>query len=343
MKQFNEEINDIKTTFSKINDKKDSLNYYVLVKNKEQELLHSQKNIIKKAKGTCIRRVLQLMRMSKRLSGKGLDMDNYTVHSEKAKKFYRSHFWDYVKFTDSLLLRVPVLKNKLDEYFETIVTQKPDSIIADIDWLIEKAKGNQEVYFEILSILANKYMTPKRVEQDAVFVHLADKYLLTQELSSSFNENKFEFIQNIRNRMALNIIGAQAPPLTLRDSKGNNFSLYDLHGEFTIILFYDPDCEHCGEEVAKLQLSYEYLKENDTQVLGVCLSPDMEKWKKYIDDNEIEWINLADIERVSSFRHDYNVFGSPLLFLLDNDKRIIDKDVSSNAIIHSLKHIKREK
>ncbi|MFW5725289.1 MAG: peroxiredoxin family protein, partial [Bacteroidota bacterium] len=55
---------------------------------------------------------------------------------------------------------------------------------------------------------------------------------------------------------------------------------------------------------------------------------DRNKWLNYIEKNELPWINVSDPSNQSGFRDKYDIWATPLLFLLDQDKRIMAKRIT---------------
>jgi hypothetical protein len=64
----------------------------------------------------------------------------------------------------------------------------------------------------------------------------------------------------------------------------------------------------------------------------VCTQHDREKWEKYIVDNGLGWINGWDPQRLSRFDYYYNVDSTPLVYILDRDKKIIAKRLAVEDI-----------
>ena len=52
---------------------------------------------------------------------------------------------------------------------------------------------------------------------------------------------------------------------------------------------------------------------------------DIPKWKGFIKEFELDWLNYADPHLRSNFRVQYNVRTTPVIYILDKDKKIIAK------------------
>lgn len=77
---------------------------------------------------------------------------------------------------------------------------------------------------------------------------------------------------------------------------------------------------------------YEKNRENGIAVFAVCTQHDKEIWEKYIVDHGLNWVNGWDPQRLSRFDYLYNVESTPLIYILDRDKRIIAKRLATADI-----------
>ena len=134
-------------------------------------------------------------------------------------------------------------------------------------------------------------------------------------------------------RLSPNLIGTIAPFLDIPDENGENQSLHDIDAEFTALFFYDPDCGHCKTETPKVKEIVANYSDKGVKVYAVCTEFDQEMWQEFIVNQGVEsWTNVIDIENKSNFRGKYNIMGTPRLFVLDANKRIIAKQIDSIAL-----------
>jgi hypothetical protein len=67
-------------------------------------------------------------------------------------------------------------------------------------------------------------------------------------------------------------------------------------------------------------------------VFAVGIESDMDVWKKYIRDNKLDWINVSDLYNQTNFRSFYDIYSTPVIYLLDDRKRIIAKRLDAERI-----------
>jgi hypothetical protein len=256
-----------------------------------------------------------------------------------AYQFYKDHYWDGILLTDERLIRTPVLQGRFDRYFDQVLPQMSDSLNRYADQILAGSRPNEEMFKFFLSSLTDKYVNPKYMGQDAVFVHLFEKYYLAGAADSWMNEKYKKFIFDRGYSLMMNVIGKKAAELPMVDTLGKNFSLYAMQGPFTVICFWDPTCGHCKEEVPKVDSIFQSKwKKQGLKLVGVMTDGGKENWLKYIRENKLkDWVHVYQTDQIKdriykeglpSYRQLYDVYQTPMIYLLDKDKNIVAKKLT---------------
>ena len=257
--------------------------------------------------------------------------------------YYKKHYWDNMDFSDERMLRTPIFFNKMDQYLEKLTPKHPDSISVSADILVEKARANKEVFQYVVSYITSTYERSKIMGMDAVFVHMVEKYYINGECEW-VKEKQLEKIIERANRISPNMIGKRPPNLVFKDTLDKFHSLYHVQAKYTLLLFYDPDCGHCKKETPKLKSVCDSLVDAgiDIKVFAVTTEFDVDKWKAFIKKFDVgNWINVGDIQfdeegnpvATSNWREQYDIHSTPVIYLLDQEKKIIAKRISEKQII----------
>ena len=252
--------------------------------------------------------------------------------------YYKKHYWDGITFMDNRIIRTPFFLPKVEKYFRDIIVPSADSIIFESDYLLLLARTNTEMYKFLLNWLTDEYIYPKYMGQDAVFVHLFERYH-SKGISNWLNEKQLTTISNRAYMLMANLIGEKAADLEMVDSTGKPSNLYDLKAEYTIVVFWDPTCSHCKEEVPKLDSIYrEKWKSHGVKIYGVLTEDERPKWIQFIKEKKLfDWVHVYQTDAIRKaeassqkpgFRQLYDVTQTPILYLLDQDKRIIAKKLT---------------
>lgn len=256
---------------------------------------------------------------------------------------YKSHYWDGITFMDDRIIRTPFFLRKLERYYREVISPAADSIIRDVDYKLLLARSAPEMYKFLLNWLTDEYINPKYMGQDAVFVHLFEKYH-SKGLTKWLNESQLDAISRRAYMLMSNLIGDKAADLEMLDTDNKPSSLYNVQADYTVVCFWDPNCGHCKEVVPKLDSVYKAgWKNHNVKIFGV-LTPDgkdanvMPAWKDFISSRGLgEWVHVYQTketeaknvaEQRPSFRQLYDVTMTPTLFLLDKEKRIIAKKLT---------------
>lgn len=253
--------------------------------------------------------------------------------------YFRKHYWDGVNLTDARLIRTPVLQPKLDRYFDEVLPQDPDTLKSEADDIILKARPDKDMYQYFLSQLTEKYVNPKYMGQDAVFVYLFQRYYVTGEADGWMTEKYRKFIFDRGYSLMANTIGDKAANIIMVDTLEKAVPLYSVDAKYTVICFWDPTCSHCQEEVPKLDSLYENKwKASGIKIYGVMTSGGKDLWLKYIKEHNLkDWIHVYQTEEMKTaesssgkpgYKQLFDVYQTPMLYLLDKDKRIIAKKLN---------------
>lgn len=257
-------------------------------------------------------------------------------------KYYKSHYLENVDFSDERLLRTPLFYNKIKTYTQQLTVPLPDSIIRSVDTIIEKSRANKEVFKYSVATLANFYETSNIMGYDKVFVHIAEKYYLSNDAYWADSTLKAKIHERVM-KIKPNILGEPAHNLAMPDTALKMHSLYDIKAKYTILVFWDPTCSHCKTEIPKLSQYYDSVKTQGVEVFSVGIESDIELWKKFIRDNKLKWINVSDLYNQTNFRNYYDIYSTPVIYLLDEEKHIIAKRLDTDKIRDFIRHAQEKK
>jgi hypothetical protein len=248
-------------------------------------------------------------------------------YNEFVLDFMHTHFWDDIDINDSRLLRTPILYRSLEKYLDHYCYQDPDSLIKYCDELIERTKNSEENHKYMLSYTLNKYANSKLMGQDAIYVHIADEYYAKGKTPWVDSTNLYKIVNGAK-RMRNSLIGKKAKNIILSDSSGVMHNMYNSNTDYTLLWFWDPDCGHCKKATPKLIAAWDTLSTLYNMTgYSICTEPERDKWVKYLKEHTNPFINLADFNYRSNFREDYDISGTPRLFILDKNKNIIAKKI----------------
>jgi peroxiredoxin len=252
--------------------------------------------------------------------------------------FYKTHFFDNYNVGNPAMHRTPVLFQRVDMYMEKMTPQHPDSINQSLDRVFELMMPSKETFQWYFVYFLNKYAKSNLVGFDAVYVHLAKKYIETG-MTDGFleKENSLKIVQNA-NKFFPILLGKRAPEIKVFKEDNSTVTLSDVKAKYTILFFYAPDCGHCQKQSPLLVEFLTKAKEKkwDVKVLAVCtyVGPDKmpECWKYAQEKGFGDFINTVDPYLISRYKTLYNVETTPQTFVLDENKIIRSKSIDTKQL-----------
>ncbi len=268
-------------------------------------------------------------------------LGNGRKDSTFAYRYYKAHYFDKFDLKDDRLLRSPVFGNKIKQFFEKLTPQIPDSINQAAKRVINLTDEKSETFKFLVYWITNTYEKSEIMGMDAVFVYMAKNYYMNGKAYWVEDEQ----LGKIKERVtALEpcLIGVTANNMHLLKSDFHPIALNDIKKKYTLVYFWDPSCGHCQKVTPKLRDFYNtYKKEFDLEVLGVYIEADTTEWFKYIKEKELNWINAADLLGTAQFRKYYDIYSTPVLYVLDRNKKIIAKRIDVEKIEDFLKNYEK--
>jgi len=336
MNSHGKELSTLQSQISQTKSKADSIAIRDKIKKLNEEVRVERENVISKNPNTLLSTLLTALRDP--IIPPTPMLANGKPDSSFAYQYYKAHYWDNISLTDDRLIRTPLFEPKLDYYFKNLVVPVPDSIDREIDHMLLYSRTNQEMYKYLMVYFTQKYVNPEYMGQDAVFIHIFDKYI-NAGLAEFFTDKYRKFINDRAYSIMANLIGQPAANLSMTDSSGKAVSLYEIPSEFVLVCFWDPTCSHCKETIPRLDSIYKAKwKYEGVTIFAVMVDGGQDNWRKFIRDHNLgEWVNVyqTDAQRDEvtqagkpDYRQLYDVYQTPELFLLDKDKRIVAKKLS---------------
>lgn len=267
-----------------------------------------------------------------------------------AYHYFKKHYWDGVSFYDDRLARTPFFESRIDKYFEQLVYPSSDSVIKELDYMLGYASINEEMQKFLLLKFVNRYLNQKYMWEDAVFVHLFERYFSQKEYPWLTAQGK-KIISDRAYSLMSNIMGTPAADIELNDTAGKKTDLYSVQASYVLVTIWDPTCSHCKELVPRLDSAYRaHWKSLGMKMFGLARETDGRKsdWMNFIHEHHLnDWIHVyyskeEDQARINagipSYAQLYDVQSFPTLYLLDKDKKIIAKKLTLEQIDEILAH-----
>lgn len=128
-------------------------------------------------------------------------------------------------------------------------------------------------------------------------------------------------------------VGAIAPDFIGPDPEGNELILSEVRGKVTLVDFWAAWCKPCRMENPNVKRVYEKYKDKGFTVVGVSLDKSAEDWAEAIAQDGLEWNHVSNLmvwqDPIAKM---YNVSAIPKAFLLNEEGKIIGRDLRGAAL-----------
>ncbi|MFN9801939.1 MAG: redoxin domain-containing protein, partial [Bacteroidota bacterium] len=262
--------------------------------------------------------------------------------------WYRTHYWDNCDLADPRMVRDQQFHRLLDSYINRTLPMIPDTMCVEARKLIERTGTNEDAYKYIVHFITYFSETSKVMCMDRLFVYMVDNYY-TKAKASWMKDDKLAEMKKSADEKRSCLCGEVAPDIILPDRTGKNWvSMKKSAGKYTMLVIWESTCGHCKKEVPKLLDLYHKWKDKGLVTYAIGNDLENDKWIKFVDENELDWINVSDTPEIMkqdsaskliwggvttlqslNYRTTWDVNSTPKVYLMDKDMKIIAKQLSA--------------
>lgn len=234
-----------------------------------------------------------------------------------------------IDYSDARLYKSGLLREALDNHVWFIENSSGslDSVFADlnrsIDIMLDQLLSDEAKYNLVTDYLF------KLLEKRSLFTsaeHLAIKVLNEQSCTVDGDlANQLEGYRKMKT-------GNTAPEIhfseyTYRPEGMQANRLSEIQADFKVVVFAAGWCGHCTEEIPKLANLYEEWKALGIEIVLVSLDESINDFVRFAGG--FPFISTTDLQKWDTqAAQDYHVFGTPTMFLLDAEQKILLKPKS---------------
>lgn len=237
--------------------------------------------------------------------------------------FVLEHFWTQYRFDDLSQTNRDIAEQgfadfiNLMQYADSTTCSRAAQVLADsmtvseqrlrhFDGLIDHYLGNPN--------------SPLR--NDVTYAHLLRA--LTRRLpDGDATRGRLVFRLQLVER---NQPGTLATDFEYVDREGHRHRLYDIESALTLIVFSDPECEHCHELMPRIIGSQTLLNDKRLTVLNIYPDDNRQAWEADAKALPANWREGRSPEGEIMHKQLYALPAMPSLYLLDSQKRVLIKD-----------------
>lgn len=251
-----------------------------------------------------------------------------------AHNFYyqTSHYLDNIDLGYGGILRLPAIVDKVNTYLDRIILQIPDTISRYCDTILRRAEANEDNFRFWTYYLMNKYQLSQQVGMDAVFVHIAQKYYLAGKTPWVSEETLGKIDERVENLLP-NLLGKVAADFKVETIDHLEFQLSKDKSPATLLVFWEPGCSHCRHAIPRLDSVVQIYNKYGLKTVGFMTQGDGPAWQKYVNEHKLmNWTHVWDPYDKSGYRRNYDIYSTPVIYILDKEHKILVKRISVEAV-----------
>lgn len=258
---------------------------------------------------------------------------NLDVDFKTQRKELIANYFNDVDFNDVSLVPTDVMTNKVFDFLSIQITSEQNkdqqimSLILGVDNVLNRATVNFEMYKFLYQFL---FETFKELNINEVVDYLT-RIPYSEEIDCA--EEQYNELLSIAEFNSRARVGSVAKNISGKTIFDQDFDLYSIDNDYTIVYFWSYTCEHCRENLGELKL---FLDENpDFSMVAVSVKGDLKKIKNIVKKNKISGYFYHDgLEWDCPYVDDYAVTATPSFYLLDNENKIVFKPFDFNELVN---------
>lgn len=255
-------------------------------------------------------------------------------NAEDRGTFLVKNYW--TNFDLSNTYNKDLLEQKWVDYIDLIPHFAKDNYAEVLKNFYTTLQPSAE-YYEFFTDLADKYLfdTRSAMRNDLLYMPILEAMLSKEGLSDTEIEQL-----NFKLKMASkNNPGSIAQDFSYTKLDGTQAKLSLGKKDLTLIFFFDPGCNICLHNAEALANSDEInslIKDNELDILTICVEEGVEAWKKHVADWPKNWIKGYDTNQAITNESLYDLRAIPSFYLIDKDGKVFLKDRPIEEIINLL-------
>ncbi len=262
----------------------------------------------------------------------------------------RQKFINQFDLNTPRLFFTPNMKSILMEYFSYYPLQA-DSMVKGVDTIMLKVMCTNKAYSFVFNYIA-KLMKNREIQNNTEgYAYLLNKYIKEGKCTFLDAKQKDLLLQELT-QIQFQKLKDTCLNVILPDTAGIQKDLHQFAKNFnyTLIVFYDPSCDHCKAELPKMDSTIAVLEQQLLVKIGkyaICNAPGASKkeWFDFINDYHlVKSYAHVQLGNDLPIRKAYDAFSNPLFYLVDRDGILLAKKTSPSnlrkELIKAFEHFK---
>ncbi len=250
----------------------------------------------------------------------------------------RETFFTGTNWNDKQLLFSPSMKPLLQEYLNYFPLMG-DSLLKGVNRVMKNLDCKSRTYLFVLDHFG-KLLQNRNIQNNVdVYMTFIKNYIQKDECKVLSASVKKPYLKDLENLSQLKL-DVPIVDMKLVDTAKVAQSIYDFSKkyDYTVMVFYDPDCDHCQKEVPEMDSTIKMLEKRFELKIGryyIMNVPGLPllKWKDFISKYKLNQNDMhVNIPSEGNIRTLFDAYTNPVFHLIDQQAALKAKNVSPLSI-----------
>lgn len=265
-----------------------------------------------------------------------------TTPQDRADYLVRN-FWENMDFADTLRSHDRTfMEQNFVNFIDLFRLVDRGAQMTAVENLLAKAEADRGAY-TMLAEIAEHYLydpnSPMLCEEH--YILFLQGFIASAVLGDAERERwTAQLSDAMKNRP-----GIVAADFAFTDREGLRQTLHRAINGLTMLVFYDPDCEHCAEIMRRIEESEvicTLVDEKRLKVVAIYADGDTESWDRTKSRYPEQWTVGIDTDNIQE-RETYVLRAMPTIYLINADGTVWLKDPPVGAVIDTLASLQKDK
>lgn len=247
------------------------------------------------------------------------------------------HYWDNYDFSDTTLIHRPEIAEQGFANFVDLLPRVPASTaakgitaFADLLYSVGNDETSKSKVTDYFSLLIEKYLgdADSPLHSELLYAEFIDVMSANKFASLAERTRNTYMARNLKK----NLPGSVAANFVYIDRQGASHHLHDVKSEYTLLVFYDPDCDHCHDICDQLMQMKSIIENTQIKVLAIYPYSDTEAWRLSNPSFPESWTDGYSPKGAITTDDIYYIKSVPSIYLLDANKHVLLKNASIKQI-----------
>jgi hypothetical protein len=251
---------------------------------------------------------------------------------QERRNYIATHYWQYCSFEDTAFVCSDTLEQIFADFIGVLTYTDNKTAVRAIGNLLVASENDSVARYRFRN-LSELYLDDPNSPMcnETYYIRVLEQVINSQYLSMG---EKLRYQDRLK-QMKKNRPGMAATNFTYTQVDGKVATLYEVKAKYTLLFFYDPNCEACK---AMKQIIQEYVclrelqHQNSLCILAIYPGEQVDEWIRGLAGMPRQWLIGYDADQQIHGKQLYSLRALPCLYFLDSKKQVLLKDVTLNNI-----------